>query len=54
MTDHDDQTPTRADFRRAAALYLHRRRHDHAGVNTILADAGNRQRCCPLVCRAVN
>jgi hypothetical protein len=39
MTDHDDQTPTRADFRPAAALYLHRRHHDHAGVNTILADA---------------
>ena len=48
MTDHDDQTPTRADFRRAAALYLHRRHHDHAGVNTILADAGNRQRCSAL------
>ena len=27
MTDHE-QTPTRADFRRAAALYLHRRHHD--------------------------
>ena len=49
MTDHDDQTPTRADFRRAAALYLHRRHHDHAGVNTILADADNRQRCSALV-----
>ena len=39
MTDHDDQTPTRADFRRAAALDLRRRHHDHAGVNTNRADA---------------
>ena len=54
MTDHDDQTPTRADFRRAAALYLHRRHHDHAGVNTILADADNRQRCFALVLAAID
>jgi len=54
MTDHDDQTPTRADFRRAAALYLHRRHHDHAGVNTILADADNRQRCSALVLAAID
>ena len=54
MTDHDDQTPTRADFRRAAALYLHRRHHDHAGVTTILADAGNRQRCSALVLAAID
>ena len=54
MTDHDDQTPTRADFRRAAALYLHRRHHDHAGVNTIMADADNRQRCSALVLAAID
>ena len=53
MTDHE-QTPTRADFRRAAALYLHRRHHDHAGVNTILADADNRQRCSALVLAAID
>ena len=54
MTDHDDQTPTRADFRRAAALFLHRRHHDHAGVNTILADADNRQRCSALVLATID
>ena len=54
MTDHDDQTPTRADFRRAAALFRRRRHHDHAGVNTILADADNRQRCSALVLAAID
>ena len=54
MTDHDDQTPTRADFRRAAALFLRRRHHDHAGVNTIRADADNRQRCSALVLAAID
>ena len=48
MTTRHRPAPT------SAAHYLHRRHHDHAGVNTILADADNRQRCFALVLAAID
>ena len=54
MTDHDDQTPTRADFRRAAALYLHRRHHDHPASKPSWPTPDNRQRCFALVLAAID
>lgn len=55
--NHDRPRRPDTDPRRLpprSALYLHRRHHDHAGVNTILADAGNRQRCSALVLAAID
>lgn len=48
------QRPRRADYRRAAALLLHRLRGDTEGVNAILAEASDADRTSALILAVMN
>ena len=50
----DDQRPRQADYRRAAALLLHRLRGDAEGVNAVLAEASELDRASALILAVMN
>ncbi|BBX72276.1 hypothetical protein H7H78_11720 [Mycobacterium shinjukuense] len=49
-----DQRPHRADYRRAAALFLHRLRGDAEGVNAVLVEASELDRTSALILAVMN
>lgn len=49
-----DQRPRPADYRRAAALFLHRLRGDTQGVNVVLAEASELDRTSALILAVMN
>lgn len=50
----DDQRPRQDDYRRAAALLLHRLRGDVEGINVLLAEASELDRTSALILAVMN